>query len=72
MRVMKIAAVSALAVALSACGYTAEQRAASGALIGAGAGALAGQALCGNTACTVVGAVAGGAGGAIIGGATAP
>lgn len=57
------AAMSVGVLGLSACGHTVEQRAASGALIGAGAGA----AVSGD----VGGAVAGGVAGAAIGAVTA-
>ena len=49
-----------------------QQRASTGALIGAGAGALAGQALGGNTKSTLVGAAGGALLGAVIGQATTP
>ncbi|MGD9980499.1 MAG: hypothetical protein AB7H66_10315 [Hyphomonadaceae bacterium] len=56
------AAVSLCALTLAACGNTMEQRAASGALIGAGAGAVvSGEAS---------GAVVGGVAGAVVGAAT--
>ncbi|WP_122464764.1 MULTISPECIES: hypothetical protein [Brevundimonas] len=58
--VLKIAAATALVASLSACGYSMEQRAATGAL----AGAAAGQAIGGDTGSTVAGAVLGGAAGA--------
>lgn len=57
------AAMSLSVLALAACGNTVEERAASGALIGAGAGAVAtGE---------VEGAVVGGVAGAVVGAATA-
>jgi len=58
----KLIIVSALAgaAALSACGTTTEQRAATGAI----AGAVVGQALGGSTGATVGGAVLGGVAGA--------
>jgi osmotically inducible lipoprotein OsmB len=56
------AALSLSALALAACGDTVEQRAASGALIGAGAGAV--------VTGEVEGAVVGGVAGAVVGGAT--
>ncbi|MFI0847255.1 glycine zipper 2TM domain-containing protein [Mesorhizobium sp. IMUNJ 23232] len=62
-----------LAVLLAGCAATEqEQRAGTGALIGAGAGALAGQAIGRNTASTVVGAGAGALLGAVVGTATTP
>lgn len=64
-RVMGLGAVMSLSVlALSACGTTTEQRAASGALIGAGAGAVVSG--------DVGGAVVGGVAGAAVGAATTP
>lgn len=48
------------ALLLSACGYTTEQRAATGAL----GGAVAGQVIGGDTGSTVAGAVIGGVAGA--------
>jgi osmotically inducible lipoprotein OsmB len=61
-RVMALSAVASLGVlALAACGDTMEQRAASGALIGAGAGAVA----TGEASGAVVGGVAGAAVGAL-------
>jgi hypothetical protein len=62
-----------LAALLSGCAATErEQRAGTGALIGAGAGALAGQAIGRNTTSTVVGAGAGALLGAVVGTATTP
>ena len=58
--ILKLAPVALAALAVSACGYTMEQRAASGAI----AGAAAGQVLGGDTEATVAGAVIGGAAGA--------
>ena len=58
-------AVLASAVALSACGTTTEDRAASGALLGAGAGAAVGS-LSGDAGTgAVIGGLAGGAAGAL-------
>jgi osmotically inducible lipoprotein OsmB len=50
----------AASAGLAACGYTAEERAATGAI----GGAVLGQALGGNTGSTVAGAVVGGVAGA--------
>lgn len=62
-----------LVAVLAGCAATEqEQRAGTGALIGAGAGALAGQAIGGNTRSTVVGAGAGALLGAVIGTASSP
>ncbi len=64
-RVLGLGAVMSLSMlALSACGTTVEQRAASGALIGAGAGAVVSG--------DVGGAVVGGVAGAAVGAATTP
>ena len=64
--VLKIAAAAALVASLSACGYTMEQRAATGALAGAASSVhvAAGQVIGGDTGSTVAGAVLGGAAGA--------
>lgn len=62
--IFKLAPIAAAALALSACGTTMEQRAASGAI----GGALAGQAIGGNTGATVAGAAVG----AVAGAATTP
>jgi len=64
-----IIAVSAVVLALSACGYNKGERALSGAGIGAGAGAL-GAAVLG--ADPLTGAVVGGAAGAATGALTDP
>jgi uncharacterized protein YcfJ len=59
--------------ALAGCAATEqEQRAGTGALIGAGAGALAGQAIGRNTKSTVIGAGAGALLGAVVGTASTP
>lgn len=64
-RAIGLGAAMALSVfTLSACGNTVEQRAASGALIGAGAGAVVSG--------DVGGAVVGGVAGAAVGAATTP
>lgn len=52
--------MAAAAFAIAACGYTMEERAASGAIIGAAAG----QAIGGDTESTVIGGAVGGAAGA--------
>lgn len=60
-------------VVLAGCAATEqEQRAGTGALIGAGAGALAGQAIGRDTRSTVAGAGAGALLGAVVGTASAP
>jgi len=63
-RTLMVGAAASMALLASACGTTTEQRAASGALIGAGAGA----AVTGRTS----GAVVGGVAGAVVGAATTP
>jgi hypothetical protein len=71
---LQVAFASALiCVSLSGCA-TSEQdrRAGTGALIGGGAGALAGQAIGGNTGATIVGAGAGALLGAVLGTASTP
>lgn len=67
-------AVAAMVLMLPLIGCTAsqEQRAATGGVVGAGAGALAGQALGRNTRSTVIGAAGGAIAGATIGAATTP
>jgi hypothetical protein len=67
-------ALTLLAVmSLAGCDTTdPNQRAGGGALIGAGAGALAGQAIGGNTKSTIVGAAGGALLGAVVGTATTP
>jgi hypothetical protein len=62
-----------LSVALAGCAATErEQRAGTGAVVGAGVGALAGQAMGRDTRSTVVGAGAGALLGAVAGSATTP
>ncbi|MES0006914.1 glycine zipper 2TM domain-containing protein [Mesorhizobium sp. M0062] len=63
-----------MTAALAGCATQTEQqqRATNGALIGGGVGALAGQALGGNTKSTVIGAAGGALLGAVIGQATTP
>ena len=66
-------AATLMALALAGCATSEqEQRAGTGALIGAGAGALAGQAIGRDTRSTVVGAGAGALLGAVVGTATTP
>ncbi|MCV3239664.1 YMGG-like glycine zipper-containing protein [Mesorhizobium sp. ZC-5] len=65
--------IAATLMALAGCATSEqEQRAGTGALIGAGAGALAGQAIGRDTRSTVVGAGAGALLGAVVGTATTP
>jgi len=66
-----IAALAALA--LSGCAQTeSQQRAGTGALVGAAGGALVGQAIGRDTKSTVIGAASGALLGAVVGSATAP
>ncbi len=72
-RLATLAMVSALGLGLAACGETRSERAVSGGLIGAGAGALVGSAVSGGrVGGTLAGAAIGGAGGAIVGAETRP
>lgn len=64
----KIMVIAAIAAALGAC-TPREQNAATGGVIGAGAGALIGGAATGRAGGALAGAAIGGASGAIIGGA---
>ncbi|MEP9399293.1 glycine zipper domain-containing protein [Mesorhizobium sp. KR2-14] len=74
MKLFKITTVVALlAMVLAGCASTErEQRAGTGALIGAAGGALVGQALGRNTTSTVVGAAGGALLGAAVGNMTTP
>lgn len=66
-------AVCLITAAVGGCAATdQEQRAGTGALVGAGVGAVAGQAIGRNTRSTVVSAGAGALLGAVVGTATAP
>lgn len=72
-RFAAIAATALLAFTIAGCETSEQnQRAGTGALIGAGAGALAGQALGRDTKSTVIGAGAGALLGAAVGTATTP
>jgi osmotically inducible lipoprotein OsmB len=66
---VKLLAVVGLGLALAGCGYSTGDRAASGGLIGAGAGATVGAVTGGNP---LTGAVVGGAIGAVGGAVTRP
>ncbi|WP_274423958.1 glycine zipper 2TM domain-containing protein [Chelativorans sp. YIM 93263] len=66
------APVVLLAMALAGCATEQQQRAGTGAVLGAGAGALAGQALGRDTKSTLAGAAGGAILGGVIGSATAP
>lgn len=73
MNIRNIAYVTILAsLSLAGCEATQEQRAGTGALVGAGVGAAAGQVMGGNTRSTVAGAGAGALIGAVAGTASAP
>jgi uncharacterized protein YcfJ len=65
-------AAAVLMLPLVGCTATPDQRAVTGGVIGAGAGALAGQAIGGNTRSTVIGAAGGAIAGTVVGAATAP
>ncbi|MCU4179194.1 glycine zipper domain-containing protein [Bosea sp. BH3] len=67
----KIMVIAAIAAALGAC-TPREQNAATGGVIGAGAGALIGGAATGRAGGALAGAAIGGASGAIIGSAATP
>lgn len=69
---LSMAAVVALAALTLAGCNTPQERALGGGAIGAGVGALAGQAIGGNTKSTVAGALIGGVAGAALGAATTP
>lgn len=73
LRFAAIAATALLAISVAGCETSEQnQRAGTGALIGAGAGALAGQALGRDTKSTLVGAAGGALLGAAVGTATTP
>jgi outer membrane lipoprotein SlyB len=77
MNIPRLAAIGMVAIvtALAGCSETTspqDRAAGTGALIGAAGGALAGQAIGGNTRSTVVGAGAGALLGAVVGTAAAP
>ncbi|MCT7375401.1 glycine zipper 2TM domain-containing protein [Chelativorans salis] len=71
-RRIKLASAILVAMALAGCASEQQQRAGTGALVGAGAGALAGQALGRDTKSTLAGAAGGAILGGVIGSATAP
>ncbi len=64
--------VPLFALGLAGCGQRPEDRAASGALIGAGTGAILGSAVSGTAGGALIGAAVGGASGAVVGAATTP
>ncbi len=74
MRVGIVPATAAImmSIGLAGCGYTPEQRATSGGLIGAGSGAAIASAAGGGPGAVIAGALLGGGTGALIGANTAP
>ena len=66
----KLFVLALVAVGLAACGATRQDRAVTGGLIGAGAGAAIGAVATGTAGGAIAGGVLGGAAGAIIGGNT--
>lgn len=62
----RVLAAALVAVTLAGCGTTPAMRTASGAVIGAGSGALAGSMIAGSTG-AIVGGLGGAAAGAVIG-----
>jgi hypothetical protein len=72
MRKILTCAALVATLGMAGCGYTPEQRAASGGLIGAGTGAALGSALGGGPGAVVAGALLGGGTGALIGANTRP
>ncbi len=71
-RQFTIAGALVASLAVAGCATEAEQRAGTGAVLGAGAGALAGQAIGQNTESTLIGAAGGAILGAVVGQATTP
>ena len=71
-RVAPAALALIAAAGLAGCGYTPEQRATSGGLIGAGTGAAIANAAGGGPGAVIAGALLGGGTGAVIGANTAP
>lgn len=61
-----------MSLGMAGCGYTPEQRATSGGLIGAGTGAAIANAAGGGPGAVIAGALLGGGTGAVIGANTAP
>ena len=72
MRKFLISATLVAATGLAACGYTPEQRAASGGLIGAGTGAAIANAAGGGPGAVIAGSLLGAGAGAAIGANTRP
>lgn len=69
-KIASLAAVSALALGLAACGETRNERTLSGALIGTAAGAAIGGAVTGRASGALVGGAIGAGTGAVIGSQT--
>ena len=72
MKFASLAAISALALGLAACGETRNERTLSGALIGTGVGAAVGGLATGHAGGALVGGALGAGTGAIIGSESAP
>ncbi len=70
--VAPMAAAIVMGLGLAGCGYTPEQRATSGGLIGAGTGAAIASAAGGGPGAVIAGALLGGGTGALVGANTAP
>lgn len=68
----KLIVLSVILPLTAACGSTANDRALTGGLLGAGAGAIIGGVATGTSGGALAGAAIGGVGGAVIGSATAP
>lgn len=68
----KLLVLPFIALGLTACGYSQQERATSGALIGGGTGAVVGGLASNSVGGAVAGGVIGAAGGAIVGAATSP
>ncbi|WP_020185211.1 glycine zipper domain-containing protein [Methylopila sp. 73B] len=72
-KIATLTLVTAMGLGLAACGETRNERALSGGLIGAGAGAVVGSAVSGGRASgALVGGALGAAGGAVVGANTRP
>lgn len=68
----KLLILGLIAVGLAACGPTRQDRAVTGGLVGAGAGALIGGAATGRAGGAIAGGLIGGAAGAVIGANSGP
>lgn len=71
-KISAAALILAAAIQLTGCGYTPQQRAASGAALGGATGAAVGAATGGGVGAALAGGVLGAATGAIVGANTAP